>query len=104
MHIHRTPRLASFLALVLLAAALPAEDWPQWLGPDRTGAVPALVELAGAEAVEFDPVWRRPLGSGYSSLAVRGGRIVTMASLEGGDYVLALDKGKRRGTLEVPTR
>ena len=89
----RSPRRLSFPALVLVAVALPAQDWPQWLGPERTGVAPALASLTGAEGVEFEPVWRRPLGSGYASLAVRGDRAITMASLEDGDYVLALDKG-----------
>ena len=78
---NRSLRLASFVALALLAAVSPAQDWPQWLGPERSGAVPALVELEGAEGVEFEPVWRRRLGSGYSSLVVRGDRVVTMASI-----------------------
>jgi len=34
---HRTRWLLFTVIAVLPAAALQAADWPQWLGPDRTG-------------------------------------------------------------------
>ena len=93
------PRLRHliFLALFLtLPPELAADDWPQWLGPDRNGAAPALAQLVGALAVDFEPVWRRELGSGYSSLVISGDSVVTMATLEDGDYVISLDRASGR--------
>ncbi|MCB1125837.1 MAG: PQQ-like beta-propeller repeat protein [Verrucomicrobiae bacterium] len=52
-----------------------ADDWPQWLGPQRdgvwreTGIVPQLPE-GGLTAR-----WRTPVGGGYAGPAVAGGRV-----------------------------
>jgi len=57
------------------AAGLRADDWPQWLGPERdsvwreTGIVSSFP--AGGPAV----VWRAKIGSGYSGPAVAQGRV-----------------------------
>jgi outer membrane protein assembly factor BamB len=54
------------------------EDWPQWRGPNRDG----LSTAAGLRTA-WPPegprvVWRRPLGRGFSSVAVARGRLYTM--------------------------
>lgn len=75
----RTLRIAMRLvasALILFPArALWAEDWPQWLGPNRdsiwreTGIVEKLPEAG-------PPVrWRVAIGGGYSGPIVAGGRV-----------------------------
>jgi len=57
------------------AAGLRADDWPQWLGPERdsvwreTGIVSSFP--AGGPPV----VWRAEIGSGYSGPAVAQGRV-----------------------------
>jgi outer membrane protein assembly factor BamB len=57
------------------AAGLRADDWPQWLGPQRdsvwreTGIVRSFP--AGGPPV----VWRAEIGSGYSGPAVANGRV-----------------------------
>jgi len=43
--------------------------------------------------VQLDVVWRRPLGSGYSSVSVAGERAVTMAAFDGGDHLVAVNTG-----------
>lgn len=65
-------------------------DWPQWRGPARDG-VSRETDLAPG----FGPdgpveIWRRPVGDGYSGMAVAEGRLYTM---EQGDaeHVVALD-------------
>lgn len=64
------------LAAVLLAA-LPAvaDDWPQWMGPNRDGrwAESGIVQ-------KFPPsgpkkLWSVPVGGGYAGPAVAGGRV-----------------------------
>lgn len=52
-----------------------ADDWPQWLGPQRDGVwrETGIVEKFPAGGL---PVrWRAPLGGGYAGPAVAGGRV-----------------------------
>ena len=50
-------------------------DWPQFLGPDRTGVV-TDTDWAASGAAE--PLWKRNVGLGYSCPSVVAGRLVTM--------------------------
>jgi outer membrane protein assembly factor BamB len=69
-----------FLAAIALgcASALRADDWPQWLGPQRdsvwreTGIVRSFP--AGGPPV----MWRTQVGSGYSGPAVAQGRVYVL--------------------------
>jgi outer membrane protein assembly factor BamB len=66
------------LALALTAAALHADDWPQWLGPQRDAIwrEHGIVESfpAGGPSVR----WRAPIGAGYTGPAVAEGRVYLM--------------------------
>jgi outer membrane protein assembly factor BamB len=68
----------------LAAAELPKpeaagdDDWPQWRGPNRDGVAPAARLLTAWPPQGPRVVWRRPLGRGFSSLAVARGRLYTM--------------------------
>jgi outer membrane protein assembly factor BamB len=70
----------TLLAIVLLLAAgtTRADDWPQWLGPERDGVwrEKGLVEKfpRGGPRV----LWRTPLAAGYSGPAVVGDRVYVM--------------------------
>ena len=61
--------------LILLAASSVAADWPQWRGPARTGHVPAGQPLPETLPAEPRSVWRVPIGDGFASPVVSGGRI-----------------------------
>lgn len=70
--------LAAYLTVGLSAAAARADDWPQWLGPQRDGVwrEEGLVQ-------KFPPAgprvrWRTPLGTGFSGPAVAGERVFVM--------------------------
>ena len=82
------------LLLVLASTTLRADDWPQWLGPQRdavwreTGLVESFP--AGGPAVR----WRVPIGGGYSGPAVAGGRVYLM------DRQLAKDASNPRNAFE----
>ena len=55
--------------------SLLAEDWPQWLGPNRDSVwrESGIVEKLPADG---PPVcWRTPIGAGYSGPIVAGGRV-----------------------------
>jgi outer membrane protein assembly factor BamB len=67
-------------------------DWPQWRGPNRDGISPETGLLK--EWPEDGPrvVWQIDDGGvGYSSIAVRDGRIYTQGDLDGVEHVIAID-------------
>lgn len=79
-----------FLALLLpaLAGATTTQDWPQFRGSLQTG-----VTRAGVFDRPFglEVAWKRPLGSGYSSISVVGSRGVTMTTDGTHDFLVAFD-------------
>ena len=77
-----------FIALALLAGPATAY-WPQWGGPTRDFVVARQDPLAWTEG-EPAVLWRRPLGPGYSAIAVRGDRLFTMTRRGDEEVVLAL--------------
>jgi outer membrane protein assembly factor BamB len=75
------------LCLLALASPAPAAEWPGFRGPNHDGSAAQGSRFgsgAGAPVVR----WRARLGSGYSGIAVSGGRAVTMFA-DGADDVLA---------------
>ena len=74
-----TPMLRHLICLTVSIATLAqADDWPQWLGPQRdavwreTGILDKFP--AGGPPVK----WRTPIGSGYTGPAVAAGRVYVM--------------------------
>ncbi|QDT14545.1 outer membrane protein assembly factor BamB family protein [Alienimonas californiensis] len=66
--------LAALVAAAFSPLAL-ADDWPQWLGPQRDG-----VYRESGVATDFSKsppkeLWRVPVGGGYAGPAVAGGRV-----------------------------
>ncbi len=80
------------IGLLLLGGMLTvvqAEDWPQFLGPQRNGISSErglLDEWSGSSAAE---VWRAPGGVGMSGLAIRAGKVVTLIQENGKQQVVA---------------
>src|SRR5213079_2992823 len=69
------PRLIGGLAVVLGVAIPQADDWPQWLGPQRDG-----VWRETGIVSKFPPGgpkirWRTPISEGYSGPAVANGKV-----------------------------
>ncbi|HZJ14444.1 MAG TPA: PQQ-binding-like beta-propeller repeat protein, partial [Chthoniobacteraceae bacterium] len=68
----------SLFFLVAATSLLHADDWPQWLGPERDSVwrEDGLLEKFPADG----PVvrWRVPLGLGYTGPAVADGRVYVM--------------------------
>ena len=79
--------LVAVLIGIACAAPAAADEWPGLRGPNHDGSARRGSRFAAAPGT---PVvrWRARLGSGYSGVAVSGGRAVTMFS-DGGDDVLA---------------
>jgi outer membrane protein assembly factor BamB len=65
---------ASIAALIAIGIAR-ADDWPQWLGPQRDGVwrETGIVERFPAGGPKV--LWRQPAGPGYSSPAVANGKL-----------------------------
>ena len=93
---------------LLLAAAGPvrADDWPQFLGPNRDG-------VSREKGLNLDwnrqppkMLWKQPLGGGFSSMAVVGKRVYTMANRKDRDYVVCLnaDDGKEIWAFDAAPR
>lgn len=89
------PRHAfAFAALCLITTPLAAADWPNWLGPNRNGSSPETGLLTKWPTSGPKVLWQVPGGDGYSSVAVAGGRAITLVQRDGAEQVLALDAAK----------
>ena len=84
---------ALFLAQIFMAQ-IPAQggDWPQWRGPNRDG-ISQETGLLREWPADGPPVaWQvDSVGVGYSSLAIKEGRIYTQGDLDGVEHIIALD-------------
>lgn len=68
----------ALVALPWLAAPALADDWPQWLGPQRDGVwrETGIVEKFPEGGLKYR--WRVPLGGGFAGPAVMGNRVYVM--------------------------
>ncbi|MEY4176581.1 MAG: hypothetical protein RLY70_155 [Planctomycetota bacterium] len=67
-------------------------DWPQWRGPNRDGISQETMLLKSWPKDGPTQLWQvDTVGAGYSSLAVKDGRIFTQGDLDGVEHALALD-------------
>jgi outer membrane protein assembly factor BamB len=85
-------RVAPWLAILLAATAARGGDWPQILGPGRTGVAAADEKLAASWPAAGPPVvWRRDVGAGYAGVAVVGARVILFHRRGDREVVEALD-------------
>ncbi|MGO8929028.1 MAG: PQQ-binding-like beta-propeller repeat protein [Limisphaerales bacterium] len=75
MHIIGSFRRGAFCAAFLLGNALFADDWPQWLGPERD-AVWRETGIVEKFSTNGPPVrWRTAVGGGFAGPVVASGRV-----------------------------
>jgi outer membrane protein assembly factor BamB len=80
------------LSLALLAAPAAAQgDWPQFLGPSRTGISPVTGLLDAWPEGSPKEVWRAKGGVGMSGLAIMSGQLVTLVQNDGKQWLTCLD-------------
>ena len=99
------PLLCASISLVLGLQAR-ADDWPQFLGPERNG-ISREVALSedwpdGGPRV----VWQMDVGDGFSGPVVADGRLILFHRLDGQEVVEALDaqSGESVWNVAYPTR
>jgi outer membrane protein assembly factor BamB len=92
-------------AICAATVGVVAEDWPQWLGPRRDGVwrERGIVERFPSNGLPVS--WRVPVGGGYSSAAVAGGRVFltdrTLATTNAGVKPGPLDRTKVQGSERI---
>jgi outer membrane protein assembly factor BamB len=64
------------------------QDWPQWRGPNRDGIATQTNLLTAWPASGPVKLWEQPVGQGYASLAIAGGRVFTI--MQDGDSEAAV--------------
>ena len=85
-------RTLAVLFLLALVPALRADDWPQWRGPKRDGV--SLEKGLLKEWPKAGPklAWTfKDAGLGFSSFAIRDGKLYTLGSRGDNEIILALD-------------
>lgn len=95
--------IAAWILCFAFAASAPADDWPQWRGPDRdgiskeTGLMKAWPE--GGPALD----WKiGGLGEGYGSVAVVGDRIFVQGTNDRDSLVFCLNRADGKKLWTVP--
>src|SRR5687767_3619216 len=76
---------------MLLANAAHAGEWPQILGPTRSGVAQDETLLAAWPAGGPRVLWKQTLGEGYSGVAVSGGKVIAFDRIENQERVQAFD-------------
>ena len=94
---HARVTLVVALALITSLPVASAGDWPQILGPERTGIAAADERLADRWP-DSGPceIWRRDVGAGYAGVAVTAGRVILFHRVADREVVEALDAATGR--------
>src|SRR5207237_9526411 len=71
-----------------LTPAAVADDWPQWMGPNRDGVWPETGILERLPPDGPKVLWRTKVGGGYSGPAMAGGKVYLL------DYVKSAGNDK----------
>ncbi len=101
-------RIPAVLPLLLLCAfgvtlANDTAPWPGYLGPTRDGRADAEGLFDGKRPVGLEIAWRKPLGAGYSGIAVDRKRAYSTYSNGGTDVLSAFDlkSGEKLWTFDI---
>lgn len=82
--------LVQAVIVALLAGSVSAQDWPQWGGPGRDFEAPDPGLARSWPDGGLTPLWSRPLGEGFSGIAVVGDRLYTLYGEGDEEVVVAL--------------
>ena len=84
-------KLCAVILCVLFSGIGAAQDWPQFRGPNRDGVSTEKDWLAQWPAQGLKRLWKTPVGTGSSSVAVSQGSVFTMGHSADTDYVYCLN-------------
>lgn len=84
-------RISLVLITTVSLAQAQSSDWAQWGGTQRNFKSAATGLAASWPAEGPRKLWSHPLGDGYSSIAVAGGKLFTMYRKGEQDVVVSLD-------------
>jgi len=103
--LHRAQPFWLAAIALLFVIRMAAEDWPQYLGPDRNGVYqgPALAETWAPNGPRI--VWRKPVGAGFSGPAVAQGRLILFHRVMNDEVVESFDArtGESQWRYSYPT-
>src|SRR4051812_25111205 len=68
-------RLVALSVCLSVIATVAADDWPQWLGPERDGVWRESGGLEKVPAGGPKVLWRAKVGAGFSGPGVAGGKV-----------------------------
>jgi outer membrane protein assembly factor BamB len=92
-----------FFAVVLATSGAAAEDWPQWMGPNREDVwtETGIIEAFPASGPKF--LWRKPIHGGFAGPAVADGRVYVTDYLKtaGDDKPAPTKRNELQGTERV---
>jgi outer membrane protein assembly factor BamB len=77
------------VTILVCGSTLSAQDWNQWRGPSRDGAVTAASTPTWPSA--WKRAWRADVGEGYSSPVVSNGRVFVHSRRDPDELVTAID-------------
>ncbi len=95
-NLNRQSKLFSLVILIVAVSGVALSepfgtDWPQWRGPNRDGVSTETGLLKTWPASGPAVLWRLPIGTGFSGVAVANGRLVTMDANKGEEFVICID-------------
>tara|TARA_B100001123_G_scaffold390729_1_gene468566 strand:- start:2758 stop:4149 length:1392 start_codon:yes stop_codon:yes gene_type:complete len=88
-------KVCTFLLASFLTAPLFADDWPQWMGPQRDGVWRETGILESFPETGLPRQWHAKLGAGYAGPAVAGGRVIVMDRIRHPDDAEKIARLKR---------
>src|SRR4051812_15612903 len=81
-------RTLATAAAVLLVASLSSAEWTGFRGPNHDGTIAEKITWPSGGPRQ---VWRVPVGEGFGTVAVSGGKVFLTAEGQGQEALLALD-------------
>lgn len=79
-----------------------AGDWPQWRGPQRDGHTTSDAPSINSLPKELKPIWKLPIGPGFSSPIVTGSRVIYLDEQNGREVVHAVESANGKELWQTP--
>ena len=87
----RAEPLAALLGVFVAGTiVVQAQDWPQWRGPNRDGAIAAFTEPASWPAA-LTRQWQADIGTGYATPLIVGDRIYSFSRQKEDEVLTAFE-------------